>query len=76
MEKEKKATFDQIFTNGKNFKFASVDYSTEKIGEEAARLQKRQEEIIAGIIPWNDPELREIVFDIQNQILLHKKIRN
>ena len=76
MAKEKKATLDQIFKNGKDFKFAKVDYSTKQIGRETALLKRRQEEIIAGIIPWNDPKLREIVFDIQNQILLHKKIRN
>jgi cytochrome c556 len=62
--KEQKATLDQIFKDGKDFKFKKVDYSTDEVGRETARLEKKQEEIRqSAYVDLNDPKLRK-PFDI------------
>ncbi len=62
--KEEKATLDQIFKHGKDFKFNKVDYSTKEIGRESARLKKKQEEIEqSAYVDLNDPVLKK-PFDI------------
>jgi hypothetical protein len=56
---EKKATLDQLFKHGKDFKFKMVDYSSLRVRWETYRLEKRRKEIHdSQFVDFNDPIMR------------------
>ena len=58
-----KPPLDQLFKDGKAFKFKQVDYSSPKITRELKDLEKKREEIRESAkVDIN--ELRKMTFDI------------
>lgn len=58
-----KATIEELFVNGKDFKFGEVDYTSEEVEKELTKIKKKQQESLDSMkINLND--LRKITFDI------------
>ena len=57
---EIKASMEELFKDGENFKLKQVDYSSKKMIKQIKKLKEQQEKVRkSGEVDWTDPVLKK-----------------